>query len=188
MYLKIRYCSGVDLNFCKFWVESRDLVWKLPQLLLNDSVFPCYSLESVPSRCFQCFLMYMSAVLTHSGCKCQYAVRLVLTPILKIWKLFFSFTHKLFLKSILKIEVLSTLSTVFSFWNAFLDWDWYLCVFDKWWLCLLSCCSVVLPIFHMADEWGSLSLLCSKAWLKNCFHFQTEPIFLSQSGLVNLLN
>lgn len=51
---------------------------------------------------FSVFLCVCQQCLTHCGRKCQYAVRLVLTPVLKIWKIFFPFTCKSFLKSILR--------------------------------------------------------------------------------------
>lgn len=133
--------------------------------------------------------LHLPGAFSVSLCICQQCLHTVVANVNMLldwfWRRFWksgSFFSPLlinpFKKNILRnwSPVNSKVLIFFSFWNAFLGRGWYLCVFDKWQLYLLSCCSVVLPIFHTSDKWDSPSLLGSKVWPKKCFHFQIVPI------------
>ena len=138
--------------------ESGDLVWRSPELFLTGSASRLARWAPASGR-LRRFVIYTSAALTGCGRECQCAAGLRAD---RLWPWFWnsggSFspsTYKSLFKNIFILH-----SATLSYIEAGLC----LGAFDKRPLCSLSYRSAVSPIFHMTDQWGSPSLLCSKAW------------------------
>lgn len=113
-YLKICYCSGVDLNFCNFWLFEWRLGLKIARAFTE---WLCISMLLSWVCAFQVLsvfpYIYMSAVLTHCGRECKYPVRLVLTQFWKSGSFFSPLPLNYLKKNIKKIETMLTQSIFF---------------------------------------------------------------------------